>query len=100
MSRYSYVLMAMQGTSYCDSARDSYYLIKRNYKRFEIVKSMGNEFNTLGKLFYTLTVSTICYIIMIRVSFFAESITESIIPFVSFVIISYTIGSLCVGMYG
>ena len=101
----------MCGDSFYEACKESYYLIKRNAKRFRLISSLGSQFNTLGKLFLCLTTSFICYVLMIKMQRLSLEVTETLVPvgviFLLFLIkkklfllVSYTTGSFFMNLYG
>ena len=54
--------MALTGESFCQSARDGFYMMMRNISRFAITEGVGSMVSFLGVLFITAASTTVGYL--------------------------------------
>ena len=70
----------MKGKSFCSAAMDAFLLMIRNALRFSAVGGIGAFIIFLGRIFVCAVTALIGYIIITKMSYFADAINSPVWP--------------------
>lgn len=99
IDKNAYIQIALTGNSFCVSAKNGFILIIENAARFAALGSLGEIFTFLGKVFITVISSFFGYLIITKYPWYQDYIENPIPPTVIFVIISYLVAGVFMGIY-
>lgn len=90
----------MTGKNFCYAAKDAFTLIWCNPAKFGVLATIGNIFIFIGRLFIAGITGLICYIVLIKDSYYKENLFSPILPTVFCTLIGYFIGTFFMSVYG
>mmetsp|Transcript_13559 Transcript_13559/g.2146 ORF Transcript_13559/g.2146 Transcript_13559/m.2146 type:complete len:165 (-) Transcript_13559:31-525(-) len=98
LNKNAYIQIAIEGTSFCTSARSAYYLIQRNGGRFLKLGSFGHVLQFLGKWTITLIATFSGYVLITRSDIYDE-IHSPVFPTILAGFLSYFMSALVMSVF-
>mmetsp|Transcript_8429 Transcript_8429/g.1126 ORF Transcript_8429/g.1126 Transcript_8429/m.1126 type:complete len:109 (+) Transcript_8429:419-745(+) len=90
----------MTGESFCPAAKSALGLLFSNPARVGLVSGFGDIFEFLGNVAIMMSTTGICYTIITNVPMYTDVLSSPIAPTICFAIISYTVGSFFMSLFG
>jgi solute carrier family 44 (choline transporter-like protein), member 2/4/5 len=100
INSYAYILIALEGKSFCSAARDAFYLSYRNLALFGIVKSLANIFVLFSSLMISSLTALVGYLLITNIDQYSTSIYSPVIPTIAFWFIGLIISLIFMTVYG
>ena len=99
LDHQAYIRIALTGKSFCICAKEAFEMIWENAGRFTALGGVGAIFNNLGKALITCLSAYFGFLIITHVSEFADSIYSPVGPTIIFLLVSYLVSCLFMGVY-
>jgi solute carrier family 44 (choline transporter-like protein), member 2/4/5 len=99
LDHQAYIRIAMTGESFCSAAQSAFEMIWENAGRFTALGGVGTVFNFLGKALITCLSAYLGFFIITTDPSTKDEIASPIGPTVVFVIVSYVVACLFMGVY-
>ncbi|EGR30686.1 solute carrier family 44 protein member 2, putative, partial [Ichthyophthirius multifiliis] len=96
----AFIIVALTGESFINSAKQSFSIVYRNQSQMQISQGIGSIFSTFGKYFISILCTGSGYIIIMNVKYFNDKIFSHLFVCFVFFVISYTVGSIFMNIYG
>ncbi|KAM3144620.1 hypothetical protein pb186bvf_003227 [Paramecium bursaria] len=100
LTQNAYIMMAIQGQSFCQSAHHAFYLVMRNKASIAVTDGIGEIFTTISNLFIGAASALIGFVMITQIPAYSETITSPLFPTLFFLFIALIIGSLFMNIYG
>jgi len=99
IDKHAYIQVALSGDNFCKAAKNAFEITLENAARFAALGSIGDIFTFIGKFFITTLSSYFGFLIITHSSIYSDHIQSPIPATVVFIIISYSVSGLFVGVY-
>lgn len=99
IDKHAYIQIALTGNGFCKSAKDAFEITLENAARFAALGSIGDIFAFIGKFFITTLSTLFGYLIITQSDEYKEHIQSPIPATLIFIIVSYVVSGLFVGIY-
>ena len=93
LTENAYIMMAISGKNFCQSAKEAFYLVLRSTAQFAISHGTTKIFISVGKVFIIALCCMIGYLAITEVSDFKDKIYSPVFLTILFGIASYPIAS-------
>lgn len=100
LNKNAFIQCALNSKAFCTSARDAFFLVLRNGWRFLTLGTIGHVFMFLGRTLIALVSSYVGYMIITNSDTWSDKLHSPVFPTIVFLLISYTIASLFMSVYG
>lgn len=100
ISKNAFIVIAITGKNFYNSAKMAMNLIWDNAGKFSIINSLGSIFIFLGEIFICASTVFFCYCIFMYADYYRTNLTSPILPLLFICVISFTIGIIFMGVYG
>ncbi len=99
LTENAYIMMSITGKNFCNSARESFYLILRCAGQFAISHSTTKFFMGLGKTFIVTVCCVLGYIFMTNIEPYKSQIYEPIFLTIIFAISAFPVASAFMSLF-
>jgi hypothetical protein len=99
ISKNGYVLICVQGDSFCGSCRAAFGYIASNLGGIALLNAVGDLFLFIGKMFVALVASGACALILLYVPSYRLATASIILPCALVFLGAYLIASIFMGVY-
>jgi len=89
----------MTGESFCTAAYQAFMLVVNNAARFAALGGVGAIFNFLGKVLITAFTTYCGYLMVTRIDYYADRVTDPIPPTIVFAIVAHFVAALFMSVY-
>eukprot|EP01017_Pseudomicrothorax_dubius_P022500 TRINITY_DN24371_c0_g1_i1.p1 TRINITY_DN24371_c0_g1~~TRINITY_DN24371_c0_g1_i1.p1 ORF type:complete len:655 (+),score=109.81 TRINITY_DN24371_c0_g1_i1:198-2162(+) len=100
LNKNAYIQIAIRGTTFCQAARDAFYMMWKNPVRFAVMAGLGEAYLFVGKLFIVFITTAIGYGLITNIPDYKDDLNSPILPSILFICISYVIGLMFMSVYG
>lgn len=99
LDHQAYIRIAMTGENFCSAAQNAFEMIWENAGRFTALGGVGTVFNFLGKVAITCVSAYAGFFYITHDEKFMGEINSPAGPTLVFLVVSYLVGSLFMGVY-
>lgn len=99
LSRNAYIMVAVEGGSFCASAKSAFGYLVTNVRGLAMVQAIGDLFLFFGKIFIAMASAGICAIVLTQTRYFQERVSSIILPCMIVLVGAYLVGSLFMGIF-
>lgn len=100
VTRNAYIMMAITGQSFCESAHTSFHIIKKHARSYLITHDLSSVLTIFCKLAIAAIASTIGYFVITGFSYFSDTLFSPTMPTLVFFLVSLTIASVFMDVLG
>lgn len=100
VTRNAYIIMAITGESFCQSAHTSFHIIKKHARSYLITHELSSVLTIFSKLAIAIIASTIGYFVITGISYYSDALFSPTMPTLIFFIVSLTIASVFMDVLG
>merc|ERR1712217_710468 len=97
LNKNAYIQVALMSTSFCESARNAFFLILRNAARFGVLGMLGAVIHRVGKLFIMMITGALGFLILQSIY---PDINMPVVLVLLYAFVGFQIGSLFMNVFG
>lgn len=95
LNKNAYIQIAIHGTNFCTSAKNAFFLILSNARRFAVIAVLGGIMQFFGWMFVAFSTAVLGYFILQAM----HPTVFPVLPVMSYIVVGYMVGKLFMSVY-
>jgi hypothetical protein len=95
LNKNAYIQIAIHGTSFCTSAKNAFFLILSNARRFAVIAVLGSVMQFLGWMFVAFCTAVLGYFILQAM----HPTVFPVLPVMTYIAVGYLVGKLFMSVF-